>query len=120
MTLGRISDGRRRAEDFIARRARYLYGRRGSPTSEALADALREIEGPNCVGLRCYVPDWRRSRPRSVLNAGDHVLVADNVYQPTRRFCDGVLTRYGIHHLLRPVDRCRHYRADAAAHARGG
>ena len=33
------------AEDFIARRARYLYGRRGTPTSEALENALRELEG---------------------------------------------------------------------------
>jgi len=29
------------AEDFIARRARYVYGRRGTPTSEALENALR-------------------------------------------------------------------------------
>ena len=39
------------AEDFRARRARYLYGRRGTPTSEALEDALRELEGPACAGV---------------------------------------------------------------------
>jgi O-acetylhomoserine/O-acetylserine sulfhydrylase-like pyridoxal-dependent enzyme len=35
------------AEDFLARRARYLYGRRGTPTSEALEDALRALERGN-------------------------------------------------------------------------
>ena len=28
--------------------------------------------------------------------AGDHVLVTDNVYRPTRKFCDSVLSRYGV------------------------
>ena len=39
------------AEDFLARRGRYQYGRRGTPTSEALATALAEIEGPECEGV---------------------------------------------------------------------
>ena len=28
--------------------------------------------------------------------AGDHVLVSDSAYQPTRIFCDGVLKRFGV------------------------
>jgi cystathionine beta-lyase len=32
----------------------------------------------------------------AVLNAGDHLLVTDSVYQPTRKFCDGMLKRYGV------------------------
>ena len=36
----------RTAEDFLARRGRYRYGRRGTPTSEALENALRELKGP--------------------------------------------------------------------------
>ena len=39
------------AEDLVAHRGRYQYGRRGTPTSEALEDALRELEGPNCAGV---------------------------------------------------------------------
>ena len=86
------------AEDFLARRARYLYGRRGTPTSEALEDALRELEGPDCVGV-ALLPSGLAAISTallSVLNAGDHVLVTDSVYQPTRKFCNGVLKRYGI------------------------
>jgi cystathionine beta-lyase len=71
------------AEDFLARRSRYKYGRRGTPTSEALEDALRHLEGEGCAGL-------------AVLNAGDHLLMVDAAYEPTRVFCDRILTRYGI------------------------
>src|SRR5579864_5071387 len=39
------------AEDFLAHRGRYQYGRRGTPTSEALQDALADIEGPQCAGV---------------------------------------------------------------------
>ena len=39
------------AADMVAHRARYQYGRRGTPTSEALENALRELEGPQCAGV---------------------------------------------------------------------
>jgi cystathionine beta-lyase len=86
------------AEDFIARRARYLYGRRGTPTSEALENALRTLEGPDCAGV-ALLPSGLAAISTAllaVLNAGDHLLVTDSAYQPTRKFCDGVLPRYGI------------------------
>jgi cystathionine beta-lyase len=31
-----------------------------------------------------------------VLKAGDHLLVCDNAYRPTRNFCNGLLARYGV------------------------
>ncbi len=39
------------AADMVAHRARYQYGRRGTPTSESLENALRELEGPDCAGV---------------------------------------------------------------------
>jgi cystathionine beta-lyase len=86
------------AEDFLARRARYLYGRRGTPTSEALEDALRALEGPDCAGV-ALLPSGLAAISTAllaVLNTGDHLLVTDSVYQPTRKFCDGMLKRYGV------------------------
>jgi cystathionine beta-lyase len=86
------------AEDFLARRSRYLYGRRGTPTSEALENALRELEGPDCAGV-ALLPSGLAAISTAlfaVLNAGDHLLVTDSAYQPTRRFCDGVLRRKGV------------------------
>jgi cystathionine beta-lyase len=86
------------AEDFLARRSRYLYGRRGTPTSEALENALRELEGSDCAGV-ALLPSGLAAICTAlfaVLNAGDHLLVTDSAYQPTRRFCDGVLRRKGV------------------------
>jgi cysteine-S-conjugate beta-lyase len=86
------------AEDFLARRARYLYGRRGTPTSEALENALRALDGPACAGV-ALLPSGLAAISTAllaVLNAGDHLLVTDSAYQPTRRLCDSVLRRNGI------------------------
>jgi cystathionine beta-lyase len=86
------------ADDFVHRRARYQYGRRGTPTTEALENALAELEGPACAGV-ALLPSGLAAICVAILavtRAGDHVLVTDNVYGPARRFCDTVLTRYGI------------------------
>jgi cysteine-S-conjugate beta-lyase len=86
------------AEDYLAHRSRYLYGRRGTPTSEALESALRDLEGPQCAGV-ALLPSGLAAISTallSVLAAGDHVLLPDSVYLPTRKFCDQVLARYGI------------------------
>src|SRR5215467_14292503 len=86
------------AEDFLARRSRYVYGRRGTPTSEALENALRTLEGPACAGV-ALLPSGLAAISTAlfaVLNAGDHLLVTDSAYQPTRKLCDTVLRRYGI------------------------
>src|SRR5437868_9686626 len=86
------------AEDYLAHRSRYQYGRRGTPTSEALAGALAELEGPQCAGVALLPSGLAAASVAllSVLQAGDHVLVTDSVYLPTRKFCDGLLTRYGV------------------------
>jgi cystathionine beta-lyase len=88
----------RTAQDYLAHRSRYTYGRRGTPTSEALCGALAELEGPKCAGV-ALLPSGLAAASAAllaVLRAGDHVLVTDSVYLPTRKFCDDVLSRYGI------------------------
>jgi len=86
------------ADDLIAHRARYQYGRRGTPTSEALEDAVRAIEGPGCAGV-ALLPSGLCAISTALvaaLGSGDHLLVTDSAYRPTRTFCDGVLTRLGV------------------------
>ncbi len=86
------------ADDLIAHRARYQYGRRGTPTSEALEGAIQAIEGPGCAGV-ALVPSGLSAISTALLAAlksGDHVLVTDSAYRPTRTFCDGVLARLGV------------------------
>jgi cystathionine beta-lyase len=86
------------AADLVAHRSRYQYGRRGTPTSDALENALRELEGPGCAGVS-LLPSGAAAISTAllaILSAGDHILVTDSVYRPTRMFCDTVLKRLGI------------------------
>lgn len=84
--------------DYLAPPGRYRYARRGTPTSEALRDALAAIEGPSCAGV-ALLPSGLAAASIALLSAvkaGDQVLVTDSVYGPTRKFCDTVLTRCGV------------------------
>lgn len=86
------------AEDLHAHRGEYSYGRHGTPTTKALQHALATLEGPACAGV-ALTPSGVAAISTSllaVLKAGDHVLVCDNVYRPTRLLCDGLLRRFGI------------------------
>src|SRR5213080_3326594 len=88
----------RSAEDYLARRSRYQYGRRGTPTSEALSDAIAKLEGPACAGV-ALLPSGLAAASialTAMLKAGDHVLVTDSVYEPTRKFCNGILSGLGV------------------------
>ncbi|MCC8953442.1 cystathionine beta-lyase [Bradyrhizobium sp. Pear77] len=86
------------AEDLRAHRAEFTYGRHGSPTTRALQDVLMALEGPQCAGVG-LAPSGLAAISTTllaVLKAGDHLLVCDNAYRPTRNFCDNMLKRYGI------------------------
>ena len=86
------------AEDFVAHRGRYQYGRRGTPTSEALETAIRTLDGPACAAV-ALLPSGLAAIAAAllaVLRGGDNVLVTDSVYLPTRKFCDSVLARFGV------------------------
>lgn len=86
------------AEDYVAHRARYQYGRRGTPTTEALELALQELEGPQCAGVSLLPSGLAAISTAllSVVRAGDHVLVTDSAYAPTRNYCGTVLSRLGV------------------------
>ena len=94
---------------------RVHYGRYGTPTTFALEEAVAALEG----GDKCVTtPSGLAAIVIALLafaKSGDHVLVTDSVYSPTRRFCNGMLTRFGVEtsyydpmigagiaHLIRP------------------
>jgi cystathionine beta-lyase len=86
------------AADLRADRGEFQYGRLGTPTTKALQEALMALEGPACAGVG-LVPSGLAAISTTllaVLKAGDHLLVCDNAYRPTRNFCSGPLARYGI------------------------
>jgi cysteine-S-conjugate beta-lyase len=86
------------AEDLHAHRTEFSYGRHGSPTTRAPQDVLMALEGPQCAGVGLTPSGLAAITTTllSVLSAGDHVLVTDNVYRPSRNFCNGMLARYGV------------------------
>ena len=84
------------AGTMASRNQRYTYGTRGTPTSDALASAIDALEGS--AGTIC-VPSGLAAVTvplLSFLSAGDHVLIVDSVYNPTRRFADSMLARLGV------------------------
>jgi cystathionine beta-lyase len=74
----------------------YSYGRLGTPTVEALQDALAELEGGHATLLTPSGLTAICTALLSFVSSGDHILVSDSVYRPTRRFCDNVLKRLGV------------------------
>ncbi|MCA6107797.1 cystathionine beta-lyase [Bradyrhizobium cenepequi] len=86
------------ADDLHAHRGEYQYGRHGTPTTQALQDVLMALEGPQCAGVGLAPSGLAAISTAllSVLRAGDHLLVCDNVYRPSRNFCNGMLARYGV------------------------
>lgn len=73
------------------------YGRRGTPTVWALADALTELEA-GAEGTLLYPSGVAAitSALLALLSPGDHLLMVDSAYEPTRSFCDGMLARFGV------------------------
>ena len=86
------------ADDLHAHRGEFQYGRHGTPTTKALQQVLMELEGPRCAGVGIAPSGLAAISTTllSVLKAGDHVLVCDSIYRPTRNFCNGMLARYGV------------------------
>ena len=84
------------AKTMAARDQKYTYGTRGTPTSDALAKAIDELEGSAGTVI---VPSGLVAVTLPLLaflSAGDHALIVDSVYNPTRRFADGMLKRFGV------------------------
>lgn len=79
-----------------AREARYTYGRRGSPTTDALEAVITEIEGGVGTVLLPSGLAAVTTALMTALKAGDHLLMTDSVYQPARHFCDTVLKQFGV------------------------
>lgn len=77
-------------------KGKLVYGRSGSPTHFALEDAVAELEGGFGALL---APSGLAAITVAILSqakAGDHILVADAVYTPNRRFCEGFLASMGV------------------------
>lgn len=86
----------RTVKDLLAQSQPYIYGRRGTPTSHALEEAMAELEGGDGAVLCPSGLSACTLALLSCLKPGDNLLMSDSVYGPVRHFCDGVLLRMGI------------------------
>ena len=75
----------------------WFYGRRGTPTQWALADALTALD-PTAAGTMLYPSGAAAVAGAllSVMHPGDHLLMLDSAYDPTRRLCDDYLAKRGV------------------------
>ena len=83
-------------DSLVADDQEFSYGRLGTPTVVALQEALAELEGGNATLLTPSGLTAITTAILSFVSSGDHILVSDSVYRPTRRFCETVLKRLGV------------------------
>lgn len=84
------------AATMASRAQKYTYGLRATPTTDALTAAIDELEGS--AGT-IVVPSGLAAVTVPLLafvSAGDHVLIVDSVYGPTRHFANTMLRRLGV------------------------
>lgn len=72
------------------------YGANGTHNARALAEAVAAIEGGHRTTVTASGLSAITMTLSAFASAGDHLLVTDSVYGPTRRFCTDVLARYGV------------------------
>lgn len=84
------------AASCLAGRNRFTYGRRGNPTMEALQDAWSELEGAAGSVICPSGASACSTALLAFLKAGDHLLMVDSTYRPTRNICEGLLKRFGV------------------------
>jgi cystathionine beta-lyase len=81
-------------------RAGYTYGLHGTPTTFTLEQRLADLEG----GLHCVLAPSGLAAITNVnlalLRAGDHLLLPQNVYGPSREQAVSLLSHWGITHAL--------------------
>ena len=74
----------------------YTYGRRGTPTTRSFEEAINALEG---AARTVTVPSGLNANAVAILSvcgAGDHLLMVDSAYEPTKIFCETTLKRFGV------------------------
>ncbi|WP_150669743.1 cystathionine beta-lyase [Pandoraea anhela] len=74
----------------------FTYGRHGNPTTRQIERLLCDLEGAHGAMLTPSGLSAITTAISAVVRPGDHILVADSVYGPTREFCDRTLRRWGV------------------------
>ncbi len=82
--------------ESLGHKRRFTYGTKGTPTTEALETAWTEIAGAAGSVLAPSGLAAITLALMTAVKAGDHLLVSDSAYLPTRTFCNNILARMGV------------------------
>jgi cystathionine beta-lyase len=91
-----VAEYRRKRRDFQQEIPGTYYGRFGTPTLETLQEAIAALEGGHRTVLYPSGLAACAGALLAFLSSGDHLLVTDSVYGPTRNFARGLLKRFGV------------------------
>jgi len=83
-------------DDILNRRNRFTYGTKGTPTTDALEQGWSELAGAAGTVLAPSGMSAVALALMAFVKAGDHILVTDSVYRPTREFCNQHLAKLGV------------------------
>lgn len=83
-------------EKLLKRDQPYVYGRTNTPTAKALEDAIALVEGGEASALTSSGFQAVSTAILAFVSSGDHILMTDSVYHPTRSFCDKMLSKLGV------------------------
>ncbi|WGV99279.1 cystathionine beta-lyase [Vibrio sp. YMD68] len=73
-----------------------FYGRRGTNTHFAFQDAMTKLEGgAGCALYPCGTAAISNAI-LSFVETGDHILMVDTCYEPTRDFCNTIMKKMGV------------------------
>jgi cystathionine beta-lyase len=86
----------RSLDDYQQKRKRWHYGTAGSPTIANLESAWTALTGGAGTVLSPTGLGSVALALFSLAKAGDHILVPDTIYRPSRVLCDGLIRRCGV------------------------
>lgn len=72
------------------------YGRHGTTPTFAFENAVAELHGGYRAVATCSGVSAITVALTALLERGDHLLMTDATYGPTRSFCDGMLRKFGV------------------------
>lgn len=72
------------------------YGTGRLPTQRSFEDALRDLEGGHLTRAFQSGISAITHTLTAFTRSGDHILVCENVYGPTARFCDRILAKFNV------------------------
>ncbi|GJL94583.1 MAG: cystathionine beta-lyase [Hyphococcus sp.] len=83
-------------DDYLEGAKSITYGRLGTSSHRALEEAVTALEGGFETRLACSGLQACNIAILSFVSAGDHILMTDSAYDPTRKFCENFLRRFGV------------------------